>query len=115
VAASALHRDQAVFLLVGSAAVHRRRARRRPPSVRHGPGYLPDVSVVIPAYNEAAGIGATIRSMVTSRYSGRIEVIGRRRRILRRHRGHRPQGLRIPYVRVISQPTPASRARSTGE
>ena len=30
---------------------------------------------MIPAYNEAAGIAATIRSMVTSRYRGRIEVI----------------------------------------
>ena len=90
-------------LLVGSAAVHRRRARRLPPSVRHGPGYLPDVSVVIPAYNEAAGIAATIRSMVTSRYRGRIEVIviddgssDGTAAIAR--------SLRIPYVRVISQP-----------
>src|SRR5207245_6430068 len=74
VAASALTVIRLV-LLVGSAAVHRRRARRRPPLVGRGPGYLPDVSVVIPAYNEAAGIAATIRSMVTSRYRGRIEVI----------------------------------------
>ena len=102
VAASALTVIRLV-LLVGSAAVHRRRARRRPPSVRHGPGYLPDVSVVIPAYNEAAGIGATIRSMVTSRYRGRIEVIvvddgssDGTAAIAR--------SLRIPYVRVISQP-----------
>jgi peptidoglycan/xylan/chitin deacetylase (PgdA/CDA1 family) len=59
-------------LLVGFAAAHRRRARRLR---RHEPGFLPDVSVVIPAYNEAAGIAATIRSMATSRYRGRIEVI----------------------------------------
>jgi cellulose synthase/poly-beta-1,6-N-acetylglucosamine synthase-like glycosyltransferase/peptidoglycan/xylan/chitin deacetylase (PgdA/CDA1 family) len=90
-------------LLVGFAAAHRRRARRLPPSVRHGLGYLPDVSVVIPAYNEAAGIAATIRSMVTSRYRGRIEVIviddgssDGTAAIAR--------SLRIPYVRVISQP-----------
>jgi cellulose synthase/poly-beta-1,6-N-acetylglucosamine synthase-like glycosyltransferase/peptidoglycan/xylan/chitin deacetylase (PgdA/CDA1 family) len=102
VAASALTVIRLV-LLVGSAAVHRRRARRRPSSVRHGPGYLPDVSVVIPAYNEAAGIAATIRSMVTSRYRGRIEVIvvddgssDGTAAIAR--------SLRIPYVRVISQP-----------
>jgi cellulose synthase/poly-beta-1,6-N-acetylglucosamine synthase-like glycosyltransferase/peptidoglycan/xylan/chitin deacetylase (PgdA/CDA1 family) len=102
VAASALTVIRLV-LLVGSATVHRRRARRRPPSVRHGPGYLPDVSVVIPAYNEAAGIAATIRSMVTSRYRGRIEVIvvddgssDGTAAIAR--------SLRIPYVRVISQP-----------
>ena len=102
VAASALTVIRLV-LLVGSATVHRRRARRRPHSVRHGPGYLPDVSVVIPAYNEAAGIAATIRSMVTSRYRGRIEVIvvddgssDGTAAIAR--------SLRIPYVRVISQP-----------
>ena len=102
VAASALTVIRLV-LLVGSATVHRRRARRQPHSARHGPGYLPDVSVVIPAYNEAAGIAATIRSMVTSRYRGRIEVIvvddgssDGTAAIARR--------LRIPYVRVISQP-----------
>jgi cellulose synthase/poly-beta-1,6-N-acetylglucosamine synthase-like glycosyltransferase/peptidoglycan/xylan/chitin deacetylase (PgdA/CDA1 family) len=90
-------------LLVGFAMAHRRRARRRPPSVRHEPGYLPDVSVVIPAYNEAAGIAATIRSVVTSRYRGRIEVIvvddgssDGTAAIAR--------DLRIPHVRVISQP-----------
>ena len=102
VAASALTVIR-LFLLVGSAAVHRRRARRRPPSVRHGPGYLPDVSVVIPAYNEAAGIAATIRSMVTSRYRGRVEVIvvddGSSDGTAAVARS-----LRIPYVRVISQP-----------
>jgi cellulose synthase/poly-beta-1,6-N-acetylglucosamine synthase-like glycosyltransferase/peptidoglycan/xylan/chitin deacetylase (PgdA/CDA1 family) len=59
-------------LLVGFASVHRRRARR--PS-RYQRDYLPDVSVVIPAYNEAAGIGATVESMVTSEYGGRLEII----------------------------------------
>ena len=90
-------------LLAGFAAAHRRRARRRPPSVRRGPGYLPDVSVVIPAYNEAAGIAATIRSMAASRYRGRIEIIvvddgssDDTAAIAR--------SLRIPYVRVITQP-----------
>jgi cellulose synthase/poly-beta-1,6-N-acetylglucosamine synthase-like glycosyltransferase/peptidoglycan/xylan/chitin deacetylase (PgdA/CDA1 family) len=102
VAASALTLIR-LALLVGFATAHRRRARRRPASVRPGPGYLPDVSVVIPAYNEAAGIAATIRSMVTSRYRGRIEVIvvddgstDGTAAIAR--------NLRIPYVRVISQP-----------
>jgi cellulose synthase/poly-beta-1,6-N-acetylglucosamine synthase-like glycosyltransferase/peptidoglycan/xylan/chitin deacetylase (PgdA/CDA1 family) len=91
-------------VLVGFAAAHRRRARRtracRP--LRRDPCYLPDVSVVIPAYNEAAGIAATIRSMVKSRYRGRIEVIvvddgssDDTAAIAR--------SLRIPYVRVISQ------------
>ena len=92
-------------LLVGFAAAHRRRARRgrarRP--LRYEPGFLPDVSVVIPAYNEAAGIAATVLSMVRSRYRGRIEIIvvddgssDDTAAIAR--------NLRIPYVRVISQP-----------
>jgi cellulose synthase/poly-beta-1,6-N-acetylglucosamine synthase-like glycosyltransferase len=91
-------------LLAGFAAAHRRRARRsrarRP--LRDEPGYVPDVSVVIPAYNEAAGIAATIRSMVTSRYRGRIEIIvvddGSRDDTAAIARN-----LRIPYVRVLSQ------------
>jgi cellulose synthase/poly-beta-1,6-N-acetylglucosamine synthase-like glycosyltransferase/peptidoglycan/xylan/chitin deacetylase (PgdA/CDA1 family) len=89
-------------LLVGFAMAHRRRGRRRPLAARHQPGYHPDVSVVIPAYNEAAGIAATVRSMVTSRYRGRIEVIvvddgssDDTAAIAR--------GLRIPGLRVISQ------------
>jgi cellulose synthase/poly-beta-1,6-N-acetylglucosamine synthase-like glycosyltransferase/peptidoglycan/xylan/chitin deacetylase (PgdA/CDA1 family) len=88
-----------LVLLVGFAWVHRRRL----PPVRHGVSYHPDVSVVVPAYNEAAGIAATIRSMVTSRYRGRIEIIvvddgssDGTAAIAR--------GLRIPYVHVISQP-----------
>ena len=35
----------------------------------------PAVSVVVPAYNEAAGIAATVTSMVRSRYPGELEVI----------------------------------------
>ncbi|HEX5298741.1 MAG TPA: bifunctional polysaccharide deacetylase/glycosyltransferase family 2 protein [Streptosporangiaceae bacterium] len=88
-----------LVLLVGFAWVHRRRL----PPVRRGASYHPDVSVVVPAYNEAAGIAATIRSMVTSRYRGRIEIIvvddgssDGTAAIAR--------GLRIPYVHVISQP-----------
>jgi cellulose synthase/poly-beta-1,6-N-acetylglucosamine synthase-like glycosyltransferase/peptidoglycan/xylan/chitin deacetylase (PgdA/CDA1 family) len=97
-------------LLVGFATAHRRRARRNrayrsraPGPVRHPPGFRPDISIVIPAYNEAAGIAATIRSMVTTRYPGRIEIVvvddgssDDTAAIAR--------DLRIPYVRVISQP-----------
>jgi cellulose synthase/poly-beta-1,6-N-acetylglucosamine synthase-like glycosyltransferase/peptidoglycan/xylan/chitin deacetylase (PgdA/CDA1 family) len=92
-------------LLVGFATAHRRRARlrraRRP--VRYDPDRLPDVSVVIPAYNEAAGIAATIRSMVRSRYRGRIEIIvvddgSSDDTAVIAH------SLGIPYVHVISQP-----------
>jgi cellulose synthase/poly-beta-1,6-N-acetylglucosamine synthase-like glycosyltransferase/peptidoglycan/xylan/chitin deacetylase (PgdA/CDA1 family) len=85
-------------LLVGFAAAHRRRARR----IGRRPGYYPDVSVVVPAYNEAAGIAATVRSMATSRYRGRIEIIvvddGSTDDTAAVARS-----LRLPYVRVITQ------------
>ena len=62
--------------LVGFAVAHRRRERRQarwiPPDA---PPFLPDVSVIIPAYNEAAGIAATVRSMAAGRYRGRLEII----------------------------------------
>jgi cellulose synthase/poly-beta-1,6-N-acetylglucosamine synthase-like glycosyltransferase/peptidoglycan/xylan/chitin deacetylase (PgdA/CDA1 family) len=78
-----------LFLLVGFAAAHRRRFGRAPPAGRlagaqpraRGPypqgerGYAPAVSVVIPAYNEAAGIAATVRSMAASSYPGQVEVV----------------------------------------
>jgi cellulose synthase/poly-beta-1,6-N-acetylglucosamine synthase-like glycosyltransferase/peptidoglycan/xylan/chitin deacetylase (PgdA/CDA1 family) len=65
-----------LLLLVGFARTHRRRARRRGRSSRRDePRYFPDVSVVVPAYNEAAGIAATVRSMAASHYRGRIEII----------------------------------------
>jgi peptidoglycan/xylan/chitin deacetylase (PgdA/CDA1 family)/GT2 family glycosyltransferase len=51
------------------ARAHVRRARRRP-AVR----VLDPVSVIVPAYNEAANIAATVRSLVGSDYP-RLEVI----------------------------------------
>lgn len=102
VAASALTVIR-LALLVGFAMAHRRRTRRGPQSARHEPGYFPDVSVVIPAYNEEAGIAATIRSMVTTRYRGRIEVI-----VVDDGSSDGTAAvagsLGIPHVRVISQP-----------
>jgi len=93
-----------LLLLVGFAVAHRRRERRQarwiPPDA---PRFLPDVSVVIPAYNEAAGIAATVRSMAASRYRGRLEIIvvddgstDDTAAIAR--------GLGIPDVYVITQP-----------
>jgi len=86
-------------LLVGFAKAHRRRARRWPHPRSQ---YLPDVSVVIPAYNEAAGIAATIHSMAACAYRGRLEIVvvddgssDETAAIAR--------GLDIPYVRVIRQ------------
>jgi len=89
--------------LVGFAVAHRRRERREsrwiPPDA---PPFLPAVSVIIPAYNEAAGIAATVRSMAASRYRGRLEIIvvddgstDDTAAIAR--------GLGIPDVRVITQ------------
>jgi len=78
---------------------HRRQMRpqRVPPNWR-----APGISVVIPAFNEAAGIAATVRSIVTSSYPGEIEVIvvddgstDDTAAIARR--------LGLPGVRVISQ------------
>ncbi len=92
-----------LLLLIGFAAAHRRRERRVRSWTPPTPPYLPDVSVVIPAYNEAAGIAATVRSMAGSRYLGRLEIIvvddgstDDTAAIAR--------GLGIPYVRVITQP-----------
>src|SRR5262249_32665918 len=53
---------RAVFVLV-AAAVHRRR-HRKPPRVV--PRRMPPVTVIVPAYNEAAGIEATLRSILAS-------------------------------------------------
>lgn len=92
-----------LLLLIGFAVAHRRREwqlrRWLPPDA---PPFTPDVSIVIPAYNEAAGISATVLSMARSDYRGRLEVIvvddgstDDTAAIAR--------GLRIPYVRVITQ------------
>jgi cellulose synthase/poly-beta-1,6-N-acetylglucosamine synthase-like glycosyltransferase/peptidoglycan/xylan/chitin deacetylase (PgdA/CDA1 family) len=66
-----------LFVLLAFARAHRRReSLRRTQRPRPGwPGFLPDVSVVIPAYNESAGIAATVRSMAASDYRGRLEII----------------------------------------
>jgi cellulose synthase/poly-beta-1,6-N-acetylglucosamine synthase-like glycosyltransferase/peptidoglycan/xylan/chitin deacetylase (PgdA/CDA1 family) len=110
-----------VVLLVGFARVHKRReiqaraaqaaspARRpagpvpraQPPAA--WPGFVPGVSVIVPAYNEAAGIASTVRSLIACRYPGPVEVIvvddgssDGTGGIVRR--------LGLPGVRVISQP-----------
>src|SRR5579875_1371743 len=89
-----------LLALVCFAAAHRRRVRRLP--VPRRPRAAPGISVIAPAYNEAAGIAATVRSMVASRYPGELEVIvvddgstDDTAAIVR--------GLRLPGVRLISQ------------
>ena len=73
IAATALTVTRAL-VLVGFARMHRRHHTRkgRPGGSR---GYAPGVSVVVPAYNEAAGIAATVTSLVESWYEGPLEVI----------------------------------------
>jgi cellulose synthase/poly-beta-1,6-N-acetylglucosamine synthase-like glycosyltransferase/peptidoglycan/xylan/chitin deacetylase (PgdA/CDA1 family) len=106
-----------LLLLAGFAAAHHRRFGRAPPpgstagSRRVGgtawplasPGRAPGVSVVIPAYNEAAGIAAAVRSMTASSYPGPVEVVvvddgssDGTAGIVR--------GLGLPGVTLISQP-----------
>ncbi|HKR71632.1 MAG TPA: bifunctional polysaccharide deacetylase/glycosyltransferase family 2 protein, partial [Streptosporangiaceae bacterium] len=61
-----------ILALVTFARRHHRRMRpqRMPPNWRP-----PGVSVVIPAFNEAAGIAATVSSIIASDYPGELEVI----------------------------------------
>ena len=54
-----------------TARIHRRRARERHQKPLE---YLGPVSVIVPAYNEAANIAATVHSLITNDYPG-IEVI----------------------------------------
>jgi len=61
-----------LLALTACAITHR---RRRAPALREASEFLPDVSVIIPAFNEATGIAATMRSMTASRYRGRLEII----------------------------------------
>ena len=50
---------------------HRRLSRTR----LEGPEHTPDVSVLVPAFNEAVGIEATVRSLAGSDYPGVLEVL----------------------------------------
>lgn len=99
-----------LFALVYFAAVHNRRDRRHKRDRRdrlRATGRprrrAPGISVIVPAFNEAAGIAATVLSMVRSDYPGALEVIvvddgstDDTATIAR--------GLGLPHVRVISQP-----------
>jgi cellulose synthase/poly-beta-1,6-N-acetylglucosamine synthase-like glycosyltransferase len=64
-----------LVLMMGFGITHRRRERRQEEELWDAPPFFPDVSVIIPAYNEAAGIAATVESMAGSAYPGRLEII----------------------------------------
>jgi len=88
-------------LLVGFARAHSRRVARTARRRRYR-WYSPGVSVVVPAYNESAGIAATVNSLMDTWYEGPLEVIvvddgstDATARIA--------AGLRLPGVRVIRQ------------
>ncbi|GAB2832808.1 glycosyltransferase [Actinocorallia aurea] len=63
-----------LIVLVLLAHVHVRAVRRGGPAKRGRPVH-PDLSVIVPAYNEEAGIAATLRSLTDTDYPGRVEVI----------------------------------------
>jgi cellulose synthase/poly-beta-1,6-N-acetylglucosamine synthase-like glycosyltransferase/peptidoglycan/xylan/chitin deacetylase (PgdA/CDA1 family) len=73
IAATALAVTRAA-VLVCFAHAHKRRGARHG---HHGYSlrYAPGVSVLVPAYNEAAGIAATVTSLVDTWYEGPLEVI----------------------------------------
>ena len=89
-----------VMALIFFARRHRRRALA-PVRVRKD-WRPPGISVVIPAFNEEAGIAATVTSMLRSRYPGALEVIvvddGSTD-----HTAAIVLGLRLPGVRLIRQ------------
>ena len=56
---------------LGLAFVQRRRVER----IGDEPSFAPDVSILVPAYNESVGVERCVRSLATSRYGGALEVI----------------------------------------
>ncbi|MEU9017086.1 bifunctional polysaccharide deacetylase/glycosyltransferase family 2 protein [Actinomadura sp. NPDC048394] len=96
--AGALYVLRLVLLLV-FAHVHVRRVRKPPAR----PAPYPDLSVIVPAYNEEAGIAATVRSLLDTDYPGAFEVIvvddgssDRTAAIV--------EGLALPGVRLLRKP-----------
>jgi len=98
-------------LFVALAWAHARRTRRRSAGL---PRWTipPPVSVIVPAYNEAAGIEATVRSLVRTDYPGPVEVVvvddGSAD-----DTGRIAASLGLPGVRVIRQPNAGKPAALT--
>lgn len=72
VAALGLARSLALVVL---ARRHAGRQPRRPRPDVPDRGLRPSVAVVVPAYNEEAGIEATLRSLAASRYDGPLRIL----------------------------------------
>ncbi|MEU7877084.1 bifunctional polysaccharide deacetylase/glycosyltransferase family 2 protein [Microbispora bryophytorum] len=89
-------------LFVALAWAHARRTRGRSTGMARWTA-PPPVSVIVPAYNEAAGIEATVRSLVATDYPGPVEVVvvddGSADET-----GAIAASLGLPGVRVIRQP-----------
>jgi cellulose synthase/poly-beta-1,6-N-acetylglucosamine synthase-like glycosyltransferase/peptidoglycan/xylan/chitin deacetylase (PgdA/CDA1 family) len=98
-------------LFVGLAWVHARKARQRRRDAHAGRRRRgvarwpapPPVTVIVPAYNEEAGIEATVRSLVSTNYPGPVEILvvddGSTDRT-----AEIAGSLGLPGVRVIRQP-----------
>lgn len=104
VAAGALTLARLVFFAV-LAWVHARRTRGGKRRRGRAPAWPapPPVTVIVPAYNEAAGIQATVRSLADTAYQGRLEILviddGSTDAT-----AELATGLGLPNVRVIRQP-----------
>ena len=100
----------ALVLLVGALVALRmlvvlvlaRRHVRRGPARAPDPSFTPPVSIVVPAYNEAVGVEAGVRSLAASDYP-EFEVIvvddGSED-----DTGHRVAALDLPGIRLLRQP-----------
>ena len=95
-----------LVVLVGYAEAHRRRTRRsrhQARGIKPYPAFKGPVSIIVPAYNEAAGIAATVRSLWATHYPGELDVIvvddGSTDAT-----AAIAANLRLPGVRVVTQP-----------
>ena len=104
-----------LLVLVGCARVHRRRTRRaRSRRITSSVPFRGPISVIVPAFNEAAGVAATLLSLCEARYLSEVEIL-----VIDDGSTDRTAeiafNLGIPGIRVISQPNSGkSAALNTG-
>ncbi|HEX9359742.1 MAG TPA: glycosyltransferase [Streptosporangiaceae bacterium] len=91
-----------LLVLVAYASYHRRRMRRGA-RVPQYPAFTGPVSVIVPAYNEATGITATVMSLCDAHYLSEVEIIvvDDGSTDMTAAIAH---SLAVPGVRVVSQP-----------